>query len=323
MFSPVVSWSPQTSEPLYRVLTAWGDSLTQGIDSSGQLTKSWPAQLASILSVAGYSGWTVNDRGITSQTSTQIANRQGAYNVTISVSGAQIPASGAVTLTAISDDLLMNTLGVPQYPAMTGTIAGVHGTLTSTSTSSLPDPTGANGMYSFTRTTSGSAMTCPASTQFISDDAIARRGDIQTFLWGRNNPMQSVVSADIAAAITYLSPYFKKFVVMSVINALNETVGTSGYSIIVGINTALQAAWPNNYLNVRSPPTTAEQTWLLVNYGWSPSTQDQTDMTNDTIPTSLRGVVGGVSDNIHMNDTGYALLAYRVFNFLLSKGWLL
>lgn len=316
MYVPITGGAAYPTEAQYRTLTGFGDSLFQGIGSSNYVTKSWLGQVATMLG----SAWTVNNRGVSAQTSTQIANRQGAYPITMSVTGNQIPASGGVVLTAISNDFLMNEAQAP-YPAITGALAGIPGTLTSTSVPGAQDPTGSNGTYTFTRTTAGSATACPAGSVFVFNDPIARAGDIQVLEGGPNNPVLATVLADIAAMVACLTPLFRKYVVVSNLPQITEINGSAPRITINAINAALLAAYPNNYLDFASPPSTPEQAWLLANYGWSPTTQDTTDIGNGVWPTSLHGSSG--TDIIHLNDTGYALWANRCLNFITSKGWTL
>jgi lysophospholipase L1-like esterase len=319
MYAPIAGGAAFATEAGYRTITAFGDSLYEGIGSSGfandYITTAWLPQLIAMLGA----GWTGNKRGITSQTSTQIATRQGGYGLTVSVTSAQIPASGGVVLTAVSSDFLMNISVAISYPAITGTLAGVHGTMMSTSTSGSPDPTGSLGKYTFTRDTPGSAVACFAGTRFYIDDAIVRAGDIQVFGYGRNNPVQATVLTDLAASVGALTPLFKKFIVGSVLPQITEINGSAGRININAINTAIIATYPNNYIDLAIPPTTTEQAWLLANYGWSPTTQDMTDMANGVWPTSLHAT----SDITHLNNTGYALWAYRFLQFLQAKGWTL
>lgn len=89
--------------------------------------------------------------------------------------------------------------------------------------------------------------------------------------------------------------------------------------MINAINAALLAAYPTNYIDFATPPSVSEQAWLLTNYAWTPTAQDNTDMSNGVWPTSLHGSSG--TDPTHLNDTGYALWAYRFNNLVVSKGW--
>src|SRR5690606_14308955 len=119
-----------------------------------------------------------------------------------------IPASGPVAVTAIRNKPVLphSTRGV------TGTLAGVHGTMRETS----------GGGVTFTRTSVGDAILCPPGSRFTPEDGLEMR-DRQVTIWaGRNDVYPTdpalVVSA-IRAQIDYLSPSVKRAMVMEVMPA--------------------------------------------------------------------------------------------------------
>ena len=136
--------------------------------------------------------------------------------------------------------------------------------------------------------------------------ATDKYGDI-TIIWaGRTNYWsQSQVLADVASMVSVLSSP-KQFLVMSVLNGNlpGETKGSSNYNAIVSMNNALAAAYPNNYLDIRS--------YLVSQYNQE-NPADVIDHSNDTVPYSLRAVdlSGTLSDSIGSGDlqiqTGAAL----------------
>ena len=101
--------------------------------------------------------------------STDIAVRLGAVQPLLTVAGNRIPASGPVTVTAISPatDYRDNNTGGPI--TWTRTLAGVPGTLTHNQ-----DPAES---WVFTRTTAGSAVTCQPGTAFIDTTANSTSGE--------------------------------------------------------------------------------------------------------------------------------------------------
>jgi lysophospholipase L1-like esterase len=126
-----------------------------------------------------------------------------------------------------------------------------------------------------------------------------------SIIWaGRNNyGSQATVLSDVASMVAALTTSPKCFVVLSVLNGnfANEFIGQSNYIQIANLNAALAAAYPGNYLDVRTPLVAAFQSGIP---------QDVTDHANDIPPSSLR------FDNIHMNAAGYRLVAATVAPFI-------
>ncbi len=131
-----------------------------------------------------------------------------------------------------------------------------------------------------------------------------------TVLWyGQNNddaPEQ--IKADIAASVAALAPGNSRFIVLSVVNKAkpSEFRGAPAYDTIIRLNSELAAAYPRNYLDVRS--------YLVSQYDRS-NPQEVADFQNDVVPSSMR------YDEIHMRDSGSALVAKKVKEFIDAKGW--
>jgi lysophospholipase L1-like esterase len=134
-------------------------------------------------------------------------------------------------------------------------------------------------------------------------------GDV-TIIWaGRNNYFdQAQVLADVASMVAALSTP-KRFLILSVLNGSYgswEAKGGQGYGEIIALNKALKAAYPHNFLDIRS---------LLVAQ-YDPSLpQDVIDHANDTPPTSLR------SDVLHLNAAGYTFVGQQIFKAFHSSAF--
>jgi lysophospholipase L1-like esterase len=118
--------------------------------------------------------------------------------------------------------------------------------------------------------------------------------------------------ANIAKMVA--TQYTGRFLVISPTNGspTDERAGGVYYAMIVALNAALLARYPDNYLDARS---------YLVNFGLAhagiaPTSQDLIDVADDTIPASLR------ADTVHLNDYGQAVLADIVEDWLKDRGWL-
>lgn len=293
-----------TEYPVFPTSDQWsgyGDSLAAGAGSGvgGVGGLGWPVALGPLINTY------VNKQGIGGQTSWQIAFRQGSYNPNLIPSGGTIPASGPVTVTQDSTAAAIGQLANAAL-TWTGTMAGVHGTLSMDSSFN----------YTFTRDAAGSAVPVSPSAPFYVDTQGTEK-NVQVLWWGRNNYANpSQVLSDIARGIAFLKPLNKRFIVMSVINGdyPSEYIGQSGYNQIVHqINDVLASTYPNNYIDIRR---------ILIQNADS-SAEDQRCVANDVVPTSLRAYYTATStrDPLHPGDPGYAIVANTIASFKQSKGW--
>lgn len=262
-------------------IATWGDSTTSGIGAiAGQ---SYPEQLQLI------TGREVFNAGVSGHTSDQIAARQGGSPALLTFPDNTVPGSGPVTLAAQSTFLVSEEGPGP----ITGTVGPLHGTLSYQS-----------GVLVFSRDSSGSAVAIPAQSPFL-PDTFGREAHINVFWMGQNNFYEtSQVLADIANSIGFLTT--QNFIVLSILNAQNEGVGTAPYNAIMQLNAQLARTYPNNYLDIRQ---------RLVNRYNPGDAQDRRDYANDTAPQSLR------SDNDHLNERGYGIVAQEVAAFINARGW--
>ena len=144
----------------------------------------------------------------------------------------------------------------------------------------------------------------PPQTAFH-PDTFGRQSEINVFWMGDNNFFDPEgVKSDIAKAVAFLST--GKFIVLGLLNAGSEPRGSPSYDQITQLNTDLAAAYPDNFLDIR--------TILVASYDPS-SPQDIADHGNDVPPASLR------NDDQHPNEAGYAIVAQRVAGIIRAKGW--
>ena len=132
---------------------------------------------------------------------------------------------------------------------------------------------------------------------------------ITVFWYGHNNQTQSAqIKADIARSIASLAPGNNRFIVMSLVNQAmpRESRGSADYATIQQLNAELAAAYPQNYLDIRS---------YLVGLADPNSPQDRLDQQNDVPPSSLR------FDHIHLNNEGSVAVARKLQDFIASKAW--
>lgn len=301
---PIPAWAASLPS---NTITFWGDSMTAGSGGGGTTISSVVASLL---------GRTVNNRGIGGQNSAAIATRQGALPMLVTVTGDQIPASGPVTLTARSQTPITNQ-GASSF---TGTLAGVAGTLAASTSDG-----GATYTYTFTRTTAGSAVACPANSQFVFDFAVADRDDTVVIWSGRNDGRntraeQIAIRNNILAMHSYLSPQIKRSLVLPIFNGravstgggAYEPSGSAGYNNIIATNQELA--------RTLGPAFLADARDYMVRFaiydaGLTPTADDLSDIAADCVPRQL------MSDNVHGTAAFYTQLGGYIARQITARGW--
>ena len=248
-------------------VACWGDSLTigeEGISDQG----AYPQELQKLITL------TVENEGISGNTSTQIGVREGGIPTYATAAGGIIPATGGVTVTFPKGYEPVTSIG--PAAGTSGTILGVHGVVTYDSTDSI---------YTFTRTTPGNPVSAPGSPQFVVDTPYASY--LPVFWEGRNNLTATTqILSDIAAQVATVSPG-QNYLVLSITNENRQTEWPGGiyYKWIISFNDQLAALYGSHYLDLRK---------ILVD-SYDPSTDDSivdaSDYSHDEPPTSLRAII--------------------------------
>lgn len=276
-----------------------GDSLTA---NSSQIT--WRVQLADLVS----SRQIING-GIGGQTSRQIAARFGAGNALVTVTGNQIPASGSVTLTALNVRLLSTPAVNSGTYTLTGSIAGIHGTLTC-----AHDATDdANDVYTFTRDTAGTARYSAPKSPFVPD--VPGNGFYTEIIWmGRNN-LDDIeqIKSDIRAMVGVQKTAEKRFLIITPPlggtqtsgSSTGEGVGTTTYNNCVALEDWATTEYGDRVIKIRE--------WLMqFNNG---SADDLDDVAKGVVPRSLR------LDLIHNTTISNGYIAQRIAYELNRRAW--
>ena len=253
---PVVPSAPSTPPAPPVTWTLWGDSLTE---------LGYPPFLAD------YTGQKAVNEGVASQTSTEIAVREGGVSTTVTVAGGEIPTSGSVQVTFSTG---YSPAAFVSSNLVLGTIEGVEGT-------TVQD---GSGNFIFTPKTSPStAVTVAPGSPWKPILTGLNTGPVVIWV-GRNNfnfPQQ--VLSDVAAMVATL-PSPKNYVILGVINADYSGIeykGDPGYNAIVSLNASLAAAYPDHYFDIRS--------YLVSHYDPS-NPQDVIDFSHDVPPSSMKGI---------------------------------
>lgn len=138
---------------------------------------------------------------------------------------------------------------------------------------------------------------------------------ITVFWYGHNNVRLDASAApaqvvrDMAASVALLTPGNNRFVVMSLVNNADEArAGSPQYATVMEINRQLAAAYPNNYLDIRS--------FMVGRYDPS-NPQQVADFQADVPSTQVREP----GDPIHLSGAGSEIVGRRLLEFIASKGW--
>lgn len=130
-------------------------------------------------------------------------------------------------------------------------------------------------------------------------------GDFTVIWAGRNNYTDpTTVQSDIASMVSALTT--TRYLILGVINGNYggyESVGGEGYGAITQLNSDLAAIYGSHFIDIRE---------ILVSSYNPLSSQDVSDLARDIVPTSLR------SDNVHLNTTGYGIVANAVYTEYLA-----
>lgn len=290
-----------------------GDSLSAQGGSTGQN----PAGFLS-----SYTGITVLTDAVGGETATAIAARVGAMPYHITPAGGTIPASGGVTITLTTPD------GITRYPllqtngnpALAKTFVGrmrlpggayVHGTITLTQPSGASSSHQVDDYYTFTRTTSGSAINVTRPAPFFTDFSEAHRNAIYVIALGRNDVVTSsetdvsAVAARVLAAdkavVEFMESANKRYLVAGVHNGTNEGIGTLVYDKVMAVNKAKREQFGGRYL---------DQRYHMMNFGLAeagitPTSDDSAAIADGRVPPSL------MTDGLH-----YGVPARQVYGKL-------
>ncbi len=198
--------------------------------------------------------------------------------------------SPQVPVTYRSTDIL--TVSGAQGGSAEGNLSGIAGTIA----------TDVLGQWSFTRHAAGDAVRVPYATDFALDDAVSLRRAIHWIWAGRNNAEDgATVLADIAAMTDYASG--GRYLIGSILPAATDTPAV--LQVISELNTQLAASYAGRYIDLLAP----------LHAAGNGTADDNADIAAGFVPRSLR------ADAIHLNDTGYAVVAAKWAEATLAMGW--
>ncbi|OLA82407.1 MAG: hypothetical protein BHW44_11300 [Roseburia sp. 40_7] len=262
-------------------IICWGDSLTYGQGGEGT---TYPSVLEE-----DYQAEVIN-YGIQGETARQIGIRMGAFPM--SVGTFEIPAETVpveVSLWQWGEDPIMMRLG--DCAINPCTIAGVKGTLSYRAEEVK---------YYFTRQEAGESVPVPEGTEVETFAAMDKKdSDIIVLFAGTNLPPDKDTVGEL----------------ISLEKQMIEYLGTEQY-IILGLTSKtyipLKEAFGEHFLDIRSYILQHG----LEDAGITPTEQDQKDIADGEIPSSIR------VDDIHGNAAFYKIIGEQVGKKLEELGYL-
>lgn len=269
------------------VINCWGDSLTVGVGGDGI---TYPRQLALI------SGLKVNNYGVEEDSTESIASRQGAISI-YTRSFIMPKNKEPVEINLYNEYEQEYIFTKPSaYGVNTCEIDGIKGTISY-------DPN-KKATY-FTRLSSGKEVKIKEGTQLFTSamlDKSKNKNEILVIFTGNNDTGDTSVESIVAAQ--------KKMIDYS---------GTDKY-IVIGFtgeeayykNNVLAEEYGNNFLNIKE--------YLIKNglndANITPSKQDERDIANSDIPSSL------ISGGINGNYAYYKIVAQQVLKKIIELKYL-
>ena len=267
-------------------LTAWGSSTIEVLAPF-------------LVSTMADTGADVHNEGKSAERVEHTAARIGSYPALLTVTGGGIPASGSVTVTASN----METMAA--LKTYTGTLAGVPGTLSSTSTE-----------MTFTRSAAGSAVTVPAGTPFIPTVGMGSRNHVTLLNIGKNSLRTTGSNTKVIqytdTTFDWLSPLVKRCIVLGQFVDSDQVVGGIQEVEVTAVNNAQRARYGDLFVDLRAYLSSSQ---LWDDTGITPTSLDLSQQASGLKPTSVS------VDSAHLNAAGNTAVANLIRTHLSILGW--
>lgn len=288
--------SPEAQPELHRdQIAVWGDS-----HSDPAVVGSWDESVQPLIHETLINGARSGD-----SSNEQLISR-AVIRPRFTVTGGQIPASGAVTLTTAWHQLVTR----PDRLIVSGYLDGIAGALRHV----------ADGQFRFTRATAGTAQAVEGPAEFISAYTTAASAVLvwfggNDFTYGHVGHERSVAEhllANYRRADRFLAANGQTALVAGVTNRLDEGPGTDGFAQVQEVNARLADAYPGRFLDVQGYYSQR----ALEDMGVAPTAEDTTAMDAGAIPPSL------FIDNVHMSAEAHAAIgAHHIAPWLVAAGY--
>ncbi|RFA15820.1 hypothetical protein B7R22_05280 [Subtercola boreus] len=285
---------------------AFGDSTTFGADLTDPTNQCWTTLLGTLL------GITMGKYGQPGARADEITARAGALRVNATVTGGTIPAQGgSVMLTGLTADTLRGT-NIASYEIEVVTPAGqrIRGTLYRTDAN----------VRTFTRTSAGGAVAVGSvyidsytGRQWRDNPALFGMGINDEPLLTGNGGTRTVLDVQTwyRAQISTFRDEWWNWGVLD--RGASEAAGTVNGDYIRALEAWFVSTQGVRFIPVRrylaSPQALADA--ALYQAGFTPTSQDNTDVAAGTVPQSLR-----FAGSVHLNPLGHQLMAAFIASWL-------
>lgn len=260
----------------------WGGSSVMG----------FPGVVAFPDTLAAITGLECANEGVSQQTSTQVAARQGARPAKFVVVGNKIPRSGSVQVAPLSVTPLQD-----HWAELRGSICGIFGTLRL-----LPDKS-----HEFVREEDGDEFQTVDVVDFNAEAADKHAGKIAILWMGRSNYLEiDKIVEDITLAAGKLG--HSNYLVIGILNA--KLPGHPEHEGVLRLNFALEKRFGERFVDIRKFFIDHDR---RCNEQW-PATSGVSPLPVHNIPERLR------ADIIHPNDRGNQLLSLLIADRLERLG---
>lgn len=173
--------------------------------------------------------------------------------------------------------------------------------------------------YTFTTDDLKENLSIKDTVVFSFNDALKYR-DTWTIIWaGRNDKKAGdevyKTRDNIQAMIDYMGENAKNhYLVLSICNGIadKEAKGSGAHTNITRLNTVLEEAFGDHFIDVRSYMIHK----AIYDMGMTPTSQDLEDIKKDCIPRVF------LNDNVHFNTLGYEAAGKFLAKIIQEKGWI-
>ena len=298
-------------------IACWGDSLTAGAGGAGT---TYPNALQKLIAETYFPGATVTNCGVGGETSSTIASRTGAEDYKMTVGEAfTIPAD---TATSVQIQIAYNYCSGRQGILRQGqgnsinpvTIAGVEGTISLALAPNAPE--GANLstcaeeylVYTFKRNNAGAAVSVPKGEDIVVYGSYAYDGNWCVIYIGCNGGWRSIeeLIAQQEAILEACECPEGKYIIVG-----NHFGTPENYA---EMDRKMQERWGDHYVPLRAY-FASEQAYVDAG-----ATAEQIAEYKDAREAGITSTFFLV-DGVHLNATGYTLIARQIFYRMASLGF--
>jgi hypothetical protein len=279
--------------PLYPTATqisGWGSSSIDGL-------RTFLETMAAGVGATYYNG------GKPGEISLQSSARLGSRPALVTVTGGSIPASGAVAVTVSN---LPQGFGGNLLPFI-GTLNGVEGTLSQTSTTST-----------FTRTATGAVTAVLPDTPFLPKIGQEHRADVLILAMGKNDLDKSRPGYEIGAvdavnsSFDWAAPLYKRVLVLGLFADTALPVDDLERGQIAYVEAAWKKRYGLAFLSL-ADFLASPDVWTYT--GITPTTADTAAQATRNLPPSL------TADGQHLNTFGRTAVTRLIKERLMALKW--